>query len=290
MQLKSYLSAGIKRLMPDKCYLSYMYHKKFGLKCNFKDPKSFTEKMQWLKLHDRNDEYTVMVDKQGAKEYVAQKLDSSYIIPTIGVWDSFDQIDFDSLPDKFVLKCTHDSGGLVIVTDKSIFNKEAAREKINRCLGRNYFYSGREWPYKNVKPRIIAEEYLENNKEGLHDYKIWCFNGEPLYIQYVTGRVGNQTYDGFYDLDWNLQDIEFINPHLDHSVPKPSCLEKMLNAARVLAKGRPFLRCDFYVLEDGSIRFGEMTFYPMSGFQKFKPDTLDMELGEKLACYAKESV
>lgn len=273
----------------DARYLKVLYYYNFHKNLNLKDPHTFSEKMQWLKLYDHKPVYTDMVDKYEAKRYVSEKIGNQYIIPTLGVWDRFDDINFDELPDQFVLKCTHDSGGLVIVKDKSKFDRKAAREKIEHCLKRNYFLNTREWPYKNVNPRIIAEQYLENNEEGLHDYKVWCFNGEPLYIQYITGRIGADTYEGFYNPNWELQNIAFHNPLMKEPVVKPVCLQEMLDAARVLAKGMPFIRCDFYVLEDNSIRFGEMTFYPMSGMEDLKPEAMNLELGKKVELISSEN-
>lgn len=268
--------------VPDKLHLKLLYRATMKKKLNISDPELFTEKMQWLKLNDRKDIYTTMVDKYMAKKYVADIIGEEYIIPTIGVWDSFDEIDFDALPNQFVLKCTHDSGGLVICTDKSKLNKEKAKIKINKSLKRDYYKHAREWPYKNVKRRIIAEEYLENNEEGLHDYKIWCFNGKPVYIQYITGRTGNGTYEGFYDVDWNLQSFSYHNPIMKAPVPRPVCLEKLIEFAEKLATDRPFLRCDFYVLEDGSIKFGELTFYPMSGMGIWHPEEMNETFGEMI--------
>ena len=205
-----------------------------------------------------------------------------YVTPTLGVWNHFDDVDFDTLPSQFVIKCTHDSGGLIICKDKKLLDISAAKEKIEHCLARNYYSNLREWPYKDVPPRIIAEEYLENNEEGLHDYKVWCFNGEPVYIQYITGRIGDQTYEGFYDLNWELQNFSYHNPLMKEPVKRPDCLEELIWAARELAKNQPFVRTDFYVLEDGSIRFGEITFYPMSGMEHWHPAEMDRILGDMI--------
>lgn len=267
----------------DETYLKWMYRAYMDCPLDLEKPCLFSEKMQWLKIHDRNPNYVKMVDKYLAKEYVKTLAGGGFIIKTLGVWDTFDQIDFDLLPNKFVLKCTHDSGGLVICKDKTKLNISEAKSKIERCLNYNFFEYGREWPYKNVKPRIIAEEYLENDEsEGLHDYKIWCFNGEPIYIQYISGRIGEKTEEGFFDTNWNMQSFTYHNPLLTYEVKKPDRLDEMLQFARIFAKDIPFIRVDVYVLEDGTIKFGELTFYPMSGLQKFHPLETDKTFGDML--------
>lgn len=268
--------------MTDQEYIKFLYKKSFGKELDFENPITFSEKIQWLKIYNRRPEYTDMVDKFTAKKYIESLIGNEYIIPTLGVWDSFDEIDFNELPNQFVLKCTHNSGGLIICKDKSKFNMKTSKKKIDNSLKRNYYLSSREWPYKNVIPKIIAEEYIENNIDGLHDYKIWCFNGEPIYIQFITGRVGNCVYEGFYDTKWNLQEFTYHNPKIINTVKKPECLDTLLELARVIAQSQPFVRCDFYVLEDGSIRFGEITFYPMSGLEHWKPYDMDKVLGDMI--------
>ena len=268
--------------IPDKQYLKLVYYLRVGKKLNLKDPKDYNEKVQWLKLYDRKTEYTKMVDKFEAKKYVAGILGEKYIIPNIGVWNKFEDIDFDSLPNQFVLKCTHDSGGLVIVRNKTEFDYDAARKKINECLRKNYYWHAREWPYKNVIPRIIAEQYLENDPdEGLHDYKVWCFNGKARYIQYISGRL-DKTYEGFYDLDWNLQPFTYRNPKVLRPMEKPKQMEELIELADKLAERHAFIRNDFYILPDNTIKFGEMTFYTVSGLQKWTPEWADRKLGDMI--------
>ena len=266
----------------DKKYLKILYKYLMGKECNFDNPQTYSEKLQWLKIYDRNPLYTQLVDKYEVRKYVEERIGKEHLIPCLGVWNHFDEIDFDKLPNQFVLKCTHDSGGLIICKDNSKLDLKKARKKIEHCLKRNYFLNHREWPYKDVPPRIIAEEYLENNEEGLHDYKIWCFNGEPVYIQYITGRIGDQTYERFYNLNWELQNFSYHNPLMKEPVKRPDCLEELLWAASELAKNQPFVRTDFYVLEDGSIRFGEITFYPMSGMEQWHPAEMDRMLGDRI--------
>lgn len=271
----------VYRTLSDKTYLKLKYKATFGKKLNLKSPATFNEKLQWLKLYDRNPKYSIMVDKYEVKKYVAEIIGEEYVIPTLGVWENFDNIDFNSLPNRFVLKCTHDSGGLIIVHDKENFDKKAARKKINKWLKRNYFWFGREWPYKNVKPRIIAEQYIEDNQAKLNDYKVFNFNGVPKIIEVDYGRFTNHTRN-LYGIDWTLIDgrIRYHN-NLSAEAEKPKNLEKMLELAKLLSKNIPHVRTDFYLLDD-KIYFGEFTFYHGSGFDEFIPYSLGVQFGEWL--------
>ena len=280
-------SRGFLRFISDEQYLKMRLEDLFGSKPDLENPRTFCEKLQWLKLHDRNPAYTAMVDKYEVKRHVAEKIGEQYIIPTIGVWDSFDEIDFDALPEQFVLKCTHDSGGLVICRDKSNFDMAKARQKINRSLKRNYYYLGREWPYKNVKPRIIAEKYMEDSgSEELKDYKFFCFEGVPGYCQVISDRSTNEKID-FFDMSWNHQPfVGVIGLTLDVGnsdvpVSKPVSFETMKELSQKLAAGIPFCRVDFYEV-NGQLFFGEVTFYPASGFGKFTPDEWNTILGDRI--------
>ena len=273
---------GLYDRLPDERFLRKYYKIRFGRELNLEDPKTYTEKLQWLKLFDRKPIYTSMVDKHEAKEYVAQRIGSEYIIPTLGVWDSFDEIDFDSLPDQFVLKCTHDSGGLVIVKDKSKLDLDAARVKINKSLKRNYYLHGREWPYKNVKPRILAETYMEDPETAeLRDYKFFCFNGEvkALFVATERYKAGEETKFDFFDAEYNH--LPFTNGHPNAEVlpEKPKTFEKMKELAAELSVGIPHLRVDFYEV-DGKIYFGELTFSHWSGMMPFDPEEWDRTFGD----------
>ena len=268
----------IGRLLPDSVYLKIKYKKHMGKELDLKHPKTFNEKLQWLKLYDRKPVYTTMVDKYEAKKYIAKQIGNEYIIPTLGVWNNFDEIDFDTLPNQFVLKCTHDSGGLVICHDKTKLDFKEAKEKINKCLATNYFYSGREWPYKNVKPRIIAEQYMADD---LRDYKLFCFNGVPRMTLVCSERF---TKDGlkedFYDEAWNHLDIQ--RPSHDNAIlpiQRPKQYELMKQLTAKLSEHIPFARIDFYEINE-KVYFGEITFYPASGFEGFKPEEWDLKLGE----------
>lgn len=255
------------------------------MKINIAQPRSFSEKLQWLKLHNRKPEYTTMVDKIAVKDYVAKKIGEEYIIPTIGVYEKFDDIDFNKLPKQFVMKCNHDSGGLIICKDKTKLDIKAAKKKINKSLKRNYYYTGREWPYKNVKPKIIIEQYMEDTESAeLMDYKFYCFNGEPKYCQVIADRSTNETID-FYDMDWVHQPFTGLGLPLKPFAKKlhdmPKTFELMKKSAKKLAKGIPFVRIDFYEI-NGKMYFGEITFYPASGFGKFSPDEWNKKLGDMI--------
>lgn len=277
------LNSRVFRPLPDSMYLKIRYRLKTGEKLNLDNPKTFNEKLQWLKIHDRRDIYTTMVDKCEAKEYVEKVIGGGYIIPTIGVYDEFDDIDFNKMPEQFVMKCTHDSGGLVVVKDKSKFDVDKARKKINKSLRRNFYYNGREWPYKNVKPRIIIEKYMEDKKDGeLRDYKIFCFNGKPKMMFIATNRQGDgETYFDFFDE--NFKHLPFTNGHSNApSLPhRPARFAKMMELAGKLSKGIPQLRVDFYET-NGKIYFGELTFFHWSGLVKFEPEEWDKKLGNMI--------
>lgn len=271
----------ILRILPDKAYLKLLFKLKLGKSLNLKNPKTFNEKLQWLKLYDRKPIYTTMVDKYAVKEYVANIIGDEYIIPTLGVWDSFDEINFDELPNQFVLKCTHDSGGLVICRDKSSLDITAAKEKIEKSLKANYYWRGREWPYKNAKQRIIAEKYVEDaDTEELRDYKFFCFDGEVKALFIATERFKKraETKFDFFDTDFNH--LPFINGHPNaETLPeKPQKFDEMKRLAAKLSKGIPQLRVDFYEA-NGKVFFGELTFFHFGGLVPFEPHEWDEKLG-----------
>lgn len=270
------------KFIPDKMYLQIYYFLRFKKFINFKNPKTYNEKLNWLKLNDRNPLYTKLVDKFEVKKYVANLVGEEYIIPTLGVWEHFDDIDFSKLPNSFVLKCTHDSEGLVIVKDKSKLNKKEAKEKIENCLKCNFYYIGREWPYKNVKPRIIAEEYKEDKKEKeLRDYKFFCFNGEPKAMFIASDRSIDETKFDYFDLEFKHLDLIQHYPNSSEQLKKPQNFEKMIELSQILSKGLKHARIDFYEV-DGKLFFGEITFFHFSGFMPFKPEKWDIKFGEWL--------
>lgn len=269
----------------DKTYLKIAFRIKTGKRLNLDDPHTFNEKIQWLKIYDRRAIYSKMVDKYEVKKIVSEKIGEKYVIPTLGVWDKFDDITFSELPEKFVLKCTHDSGGLIIVKDKSKLDMKKARKKINRSLRHNYYWGQREWVYKNIKPRIIAEKYLEESNanrkvsETLIVYKIFNFAGKPELIQVIQNdKTINETID-YFDVNWNLIDLRQNYPNSSVHLEKPQNLDQMLELARVLSKGHRFVRTDFYSIDE-MIFFSEFTFYSDSGFELYHPEYWDNRLGE----------
>ena len=274
---------GFYKNVDDAKYLKHVYKSKMGKELNLENPTTFNEKLQWLKIYDRKPEYTLMVDKYEAKKYVAERIGEEHIIENYGVWDKFDDIDFDALPEKFVLKCTHDSGGLAICRDKNTFDKQKAKKKINRSLKLNYFYSSREWPYKNVKPRIIAEKYMEDSNDclGLMDYKFYCFDGEPKFL-YISKDLENHSIASisFLNLDWTFAKYKRSDYKAFSELPqKPKLLDEMLQICRVLSKDIPFLRVDLYEIDE-RVYFSELTFCPCAGFMPFVDPSHDKELGE----------
>lgn len=264
--------------------INKVFYKRVGYYPNLDNPQTFNEKLQWLKLYYQNSLYTKLVDKSQVKEYVASIIGHEYIIPTIGVWNRFDDIDYSKLPDQFVLKCTHDSGGLVICKDKKSLNLDFAKNKINKSLATNYYYLGYEWPYKNVKPRIIAEQYMEDSSTGeMSDYKFYVFNGRVRILKLATDRdvnTGEVNMD-FYDMDFNHLPFRRGHPNSLKQLKKPSQFELMKSLAEKLAKDIPFVRVDFYEV-NGNVYFGEMTFFPASGWVAFEPQDWDYKLGEWL--------
>lgn len=267
--------------LSDKFFLRLMYKNKMGKKLNLDNPQTFNEKLQWLKLNDRKEIYTTMVDKYEVKDYVSNIIGDEYIIPTLGVYNSWEEINFDALPKQFVIKCTHDSGGLVICKNKNNLDIKNAKKRIDKCLNNNYYYNWREWPYKNVKPRIIVEKYIQdNNNDDLRDYKFFCFNGEPMIVLVCSERFSSDNMcETWFDANWNLLDITEDNHRTDNTLKKPINFEKMKEFSRKLSKDKPFIRVDFYEVNN-KVYFGELTFYPSSGFEKFDPEEWDYKLGQ----------
>lgn len=269
--------------MSDRMYIDLMFLFRIGKKVDWNDPKTFNEKLQWLKLYDRRPEYHRMVDKYEAKKYVSSKIGDQYIIPTLGVWDRVEDIDFDSLPHSYVLKCTHDSGSIVLCPDKEQLDKEKAINILKTGLGRDMYYWGREWPYKGLKRRIIAEQFLRDESgTDLKDYKVLCFNGEPKLIELHQQRYTKDQAQDIYDTNWNKLDITQNGVSLyrgtDSEIPKPDALDDMLNLSRVLSRGIPHLRVDWYSIKQ-KLYFGELTFFDGSGFEPWDNPEDDLMMG-----------
>ncbi|MCD8038933.1 MAG: hypothetical protein LUE96_07610 [Lachnospiraceae bacterium] len=267
-------------LLGDEPMIKRRFKERIGYEPDLENPRTFNEKLQWLKLHDRKPIYTTMVDKYEAKRYVAHLIGEEYIIPTYGVYDCFDEIDFDGLPKRFVLKCTHDSGSVIICRDKETFDRESAKKKLEDSLKRNFYWMGREWPYKDVKPRIIAEQYMADADV---DYKFFCFNGVPKYLYVSQGLEDHETASiSFLTLDWEFAPFgrsdfkSFMKfPH------KPVHYEEMIDVAKILSKGHHFLRVDLYEI-NGCVYFSEFTFTPCCGWMPFEPPIWDEKLGDML--------
>lgn len=271
--------------MQDEQYIKRKYEAFTGKILDLHNPKRFNEKLQWLKLYDRNKEYTKMVDKYEAKKYVAEIIGEEHIIPTLGVWNNPEMIDFDNLPGQFVLKCTHNSGrGMYICRDKSKMNIAQVKKKLKKGLQENYFLTGREWPYKNVPGKIIAEKYMANDEEnGLVDYKVHNFNGIPKMILVCKDRFEKSGLtEDFFSMEWEHLDVK--RPHNKFSekkIARPDELETIIEFSEKLSKDIPFLRTDFYIINH-KVYFSELTFYPASGFEVFEPDEWDYTMGNWL--------
>jgi hypothetical protein len=278
-----FVSSPLYRYLPDKLALEIRFKNVFHRPLNLDNPKTFNEKLQWLKLYDRKPEYTDMVDKFAAKNYAANIIGEEHIIPTLGVFNTFDEIDFNQLPNQFVLKCTHGSGDVVICKCKEQFDKKLAKIKLTKALKTDYFNIAREWPYKYVKPRIIAERFIvdSNNKSlGINDYKFFCFDGEPKIMFVATNRAVDCRFD-FFDMNFQHLPIYNIHKNADNNLENPKHFEEMKSIATSLSSGHSFMRVDLYEANN-VIYFGEFTFYHAGGFSIFEPEKWDYKLGEWL--------
>lgn len=277
--LEHILRMSWTKIIPDKAYLYLDYYQALGKTLHLKHPRTFNEKMQWLKIYNRNPIYATMADKGAVKKYIANILGEQYIIPTYGIWTKAEDIDFDILPQKFVLKTTHDSSGIIICRDKSLLNRKETIEVLNKRLSRNYFYRHREWAYCNVPPRIIAEEYMEDHdNKSLLVYKVFNFNGQPRIIQVVQNdKTPEETID-YFDVNWNRLKFHQNYPNSKTIPKRPAQLSEILTFAQKLNMGLPFLRTDFYIINN-RVYFSEFTFYSDAGLANFEPEFWDLELG-----------
>lgn len=275
---------GLLKWVPDEKLNKLTYRIRIGKKLDLDNPKTLNEKIQWLKLYGRNPKYTSYVDKYESKKIVAGLVGEEYVVPLLGVYDNFDEIDFDKLPNQFVIKTTHDSGGYIICKDKSELDIEKARKKLNRSLGRNYYDYSREWPYKNVKPRLIVEEYIVGSDgTEMKDYKFFCFNGEPKFGFVVEGRTRDKLKIGFFDMEFKQIPVKQGGEKyvIADKITKPHNFEKMIELSKKLTKDMPFVRMDFVEVED-RLYVGEFTFYHWNGATKFEPDRYDELFGKYL--------
>lgn len=269
--------------LPDREYLEKKFYAMLGYSLDLTNPQTFNEKLQWLKLYDRKPNYTMMVDKYKVREYIKEKLGEEYLIPLLGVWDNAEDINFDKLPNRFVLKCNHNSGlGMYICKDKSKLTEKqikVIRKNLTKGLQQDYYLTGREWPYKDVPRKIIAEKYMEDETGQLRDYKFYCFNGEPKIIMINSDREIEKTKADYFDMDFNWIDLKWGYEHALVKPSKPINFEKMKELAVVLSKNIPELRVDFYEVNN-KIYFGELTFFGGSGFDKIEPKEWDKKIGD----------
>ena len=272
---------GFFNILPDEVYLKMRYKLCIGKKLDLDNPRTFNEKLQWLKINNRKNDYVTMVDKVLAKEFVGNIIGEKYIIPTIGCWNRAEEIDFDKLPNQFVLKCNHDSGGIVICKDKSLFNKQKAIKKLNKALKRTPYFVTREWPYKNVQRKILAEPYIEDNiTRDLRDYKFFAFNGEvkAMFIASERQNKNISTKFDFFDSDFNFLPIINGHPNSEIKPKKPCKFDEMKEMAEKLSIGLPHIRIDFYEA-NGNVYFGELTFFHYGGMVPFEPQEWDEVFG-----------
>lgn len=275
---------GFFSFIPDKLYYNLTYRIHCHGWINWDNPLTFAEKLNWLKLYDRQDRYHQMVDKYDAKKYIRETIGEDYVIPNYGVYNTFEEIEFSNLPDKFVLKCTHDSGSVKLVNKKNMNIAELADYFHQRIKVDFFHYSGREWPYKGLKPRIIAETFLENkDKTPLNNYKFHCFNGEPRYVRIEQGLHADDSIRvGFYDLELNEMPFKRSKRKpLGYDVVKPDNFQEMVDISKKLSKELPFVRVDLYNIS-GKIYFSELTLYPSSGYVWYDPSEWNWKIGDLL--------
>ena len=281
-QLRDMIMYGLS-VLPDRAYISLFYRAIIGKWPNLKNPTGYNEKLQWIKLYDKHEEHSKLVDKIAVRKHVADVLGEQYLIPMLGYWDSGDEIDFDALPNEFVLKCNHDSGSYRIIKDKSalsVIDIQEIREYYNHRAKKNFFYAGREYPYKHVKGKVLAEQLMHNKEDeeaGIQDYKFFCFNGVPKLMLYVTGRQ-TVKHEDYFDMEGNHLHIQNGWTEAPVTPTLPACFEELKRMATVLSQGLTQVRMDFYEI-DGKPYFGEYTFFNGGGFEPFKPDEWETRLG-----------
>ncbi|SMP56657.1 ATP-grasp fold amidoligase family protein [Fibrobacter sp. UWB10] len=268
--------------LPDKIYLSLMWRSKMGYWLNWANPQGFNEKMQWLKLNYRQPSFSKQADKYEVRSFVENKIGKQYLIPILGVWDDPDKIDFSKLPNQFVLKCNHDSGSVVVCHDKSKIDENQIKSRFKESLKKNYYYRFREWPYKDIKPLVIAEQFLQGSEkdEVPYDYKFFCFHGEPKFM-YISNDGAQDTVTDFFDMDYNHLECVIDQPNASVPPAKPEKFDEMVSLAKKLSEGIPHVRVDFFCCNN-QVYFGEMTFFHDAGFFKFTPSKWDNFFGEML--------
>ncbi|MDP5274722.1 ATP-grasp fold amidoligase family protein [Chengkuizengella axinellae] len=269
--------SGLLNWLSDEFYLKLVYWCETGKKLNTANPSTFNEKLQWLKLHDRKPEYTRYVDKYEVRSYIKQSIGEQYLIPHIGIYNTVEEIDWNALPNQFVLKCTHSSGRNIICTNKDRLDIKESKRKLNKWLKRNHYWYGREWPYKNIKARITCEEFISDTGKAPDDYKVLCFNGTVKLIQVHTNRFANHKQD-FYDRNWRRTQISQEGSTSNTLLERPEHLNKMIQLSEKLASNMRHVRIDWFVVQ-GQLFFGEITFFDGSGFVEFDNHEDDHLLG-----------
>ena len=266
------------RILSDKGYVFLDYIRNLHSIPNLKQPKNFNEELQYIKLYDHNPKYTKMVDKLAMREIIKEKIGEGYTVPVLGIWNSFEEIDFNTLPDRFVLKCNHDSGSYIICPNKELLDLDKSKKKISIALKHNYYYQNREWIYKDIMPQVFAEQFLKDNEtDFLWDYKFFCFHGKPR-IMYVEQEASDNKTAAFFDMDKNFLDLEMDDPRPSVPPELPDCFDRMKDISAVLSEGIPFLRVDFFVI-NGKIYVGEMTFFHDGGFGKIRQKEWNLRMG-----------
>lgn len=279
------LLKSLSLVMSDEIFIKLKYFYKLKKRLNLKNPKTFNEKIQWRILNDRKDIYTQLADKYLVREYVKEKIGEKYLIKILGIYKQPNEIEYNKLPNKFVIKCNHDAGSVIICLDKKNLKIEEINKKLNFFLKRNFYYFSREWHYKNIKPLIICEEFKpifkkdKNGNELPEDYKLHCFNGKVQFLEVQFNRFDGKRSINIYDPSWNLLKFKMGNGNVDYCVEKPTQLNKMKELAEILSKDFDYCRVDFYISEE-KIYFGEITFTPCSGFDKFEPREWDYKIGQ----------
>lgn len=284
MNIRDILVQKVGKIIPDRLYIQVKYLKCFGKRCNFRNPQTFNEKLQWLKLYDHKPEYTVMVDKYKVREYISDKIGEQYLIPLLGVWNDPDEIDFNALPNQFVLKCNHNSGvGMCICKDKTKLDVEKVKKNLRRGINQDYYLTGREWPYKNVTRKIIAEKFMiDDSVSELRDYKFYCFNGTVKLLMIASNRFSKeQTCFDYFDREYKHVDLVWGNPNSKSYPDKPKTFDEMVKISEKLSAGVPHVRVDLYEC-NGKVYFGELTFFDGSGFEKFENEEWNYKLGKMI--------
>ena len=272
----------LSKLVPDRIYLEHRYRRLMGKKLNLNPPVTYNEKLNWMKLYDRNPLYTKLADKLAVREYVKERIGEEYLVPLLGVWDRVEDINFDELPDQFVLKCTHDSGSYVVCKDKRKLDLKKTKEKLKKAMAINYYYYSREWAYKDIPRKIIAEQFLEDfDDKETRDYKFFSFDGEPRFLYIATDRGKGKTKFDYYDLNFNHLDVRQHYPNSETAPHRPENYEYMIDLVRKLSVGIRHVRVDLYEI-NGKVYFSEYTFYNNGGVTAYEPDKWDYIFGEWL--------